>query len=143
MPATIAQPSPTAAETLAHRRGDRGPWTYVGVVAVEMFVVGRRRHTVLVNEMAPRLHNSGHWTSTPRHVSQFEQCVRAIAGLPLGATELRRGRGEMDQPARRDPGRSRPSRTWLKIPDASVHLYGKASIRPGRKMGHGFPVFRG
>src|SRR5205823_8190905 len=68
---------------------------YVGVLAVEMFVVNDGAgHSVLVNEIAPRVHNSGHWTIDGASVSQFEQHVRAIAGWPLG-TPVRRGRIEM------------------------------------------------
>ncbi len=102
---------------------------YVGVLAVEMFVVAE---TVLVNEIAPRVHNSGHWTLDGDAVSQFEQHVRAVAGWPLGAPQ-RRGRIEMvnllgdeiDEVPR-----------WLAEPGASLHLYGKQAVRPGRKMGH-------
>jgi 5-(carboxyamino)imidazole ribonucleotide synthase len=108
-------------------------FNYVGVLAVEMFVVRTDRITqLLVNEIAPRVHNSGHWTIDGASVSQFEQHIRAVAGWPL-ARPLRRGRVEMtnligaeiDDYAR-----------WLTVPGASVHLYGKAHARPGRKMGH-------
>jgi 5-(carboxyamino)imidazole ribonucleotide synthase len=106
---------------------------YVGVLAVEMFVVRKGKgRALLVNEIAPRVHNSGHWTIDGCAVSQFEQHVRAIAGWPL-AEPIRRGRVEMinligaevDDYAK-----------WLKVPGAAVHLYGKAEARPGRKMGH-------
>jgi 5-(carboxyamino)imidazole ribonucleotide synthase len=87
---------------------------------------------LLVNEIAPRVHNSGHWTIDGASVSQFEQHVRAIAGWPL-VKPLRHGRVEMinligseiDEYA-----------TWLPRPGVSVHLYGKGAARPGRKMGH-------
>jgi 5-(carboxyamino)imidazole ribonucleotide synthase len=111
---------------------------YVGVLAVEMFVVRNDRGTqLLVNEIAPRVHNSGHWTMDGASVSQFEQHIRAVAGWPLGRP-MRRGRVEMtnligaevDDYAR-----------WLTVPGASVHLYGKAHARPGRKMGHVNRVF--
>jgi 5-(carboxyamino)imidazole ribonucleotide synthase len=113
-------------------------FNYVGVPAVEMFVVRTDRITqLLVNEIAPRVHNSGHWTIDGASVSQFEQHIRAVAGWPL-AKPLRRGRVEMtnligaevDDYAR-----------WLTVPGASVHLYGKAHARPGRKMGHVTQVF--
>lgn len=107
---------------------------YVGVLAVEMFVVRKgSRRAVLVNEIAPRVHNSGHWTIDGATVSQFEQHVRAIAGWPL-ARPLRLGQrvemvnligAEVDDAAR-----------WLTVPGTSVHLYGKGEPRTGRKMGH-------
>lgn len=112
---------------------------YVGVLAVEMFVVREgTSHGVLVNEIAPRVHNSGHWTLDGCSVSQFEQHVRAVAGWPL-AKPVRHARVEMinligaevDEAAR-----------WLAIPDTAVHLYGKESVRPGRKMGHVTRLFR-
>jgi 5-(carboxyamino)imidazole ribonucleotide synthase len=107
---------------------------YVGVLAVEMFVVRKgRRPIVLVNEIAPRVHNSGHWTIDGATVSQFEQHVRAIAGWPL-AGPLRLGRRvemvnligvEVNDAA-----------NWLTVPGTSVHVYGKGEPRPRRKMGH-------
>jgi 5-(carboxyamino)imidazole ribonucleotide synthase len=112
---------------------------YVGVLAVEMFVVadGSGR-TVMVNEIAPRVHNSGHWTLDGCSVSQFEQHIRAVAGWPL-AVPLRHGRAEMinligDEIA--------DHRKWLDVPGACVHLYGKQAVRAGRKMGHVTRVFR-
>jgi 5-(carboxyamino)imidazole ribonucleotide synthase len=106
---------------------------YVGVLAVEMFVVkAADGHTVLVNEIAPRVHNSGHWTLDGASVSQFEQHIRAIAGWPLAAP-VRRGRIEMTNLLGDEV---EDFKAWLKMPDTSVHLYGKSSIRPGRKMGH-------
>jgi 5-(carboxyamino)imidazole ribonucleotide synthase len=112
---------------------------YVGVLAVEMFVVkDGAGHVVLVNEIAPRVHNSGHWTIDGASVSQFEQHIRAIVGWPLVAP-IRSGRIEMTNligPEVLD------YRDWLALPDAAVHLYGKASVRPGRKMGHVTRVIR-
>jgi 5-(carboxyamino)imidazole ribonucleotide synthase len=120
------------AETIAAAFG------YVGVLAVEMFVVrDGAGHGVLVNEIAPRVHNSGHWTLDGASVSQFEQHVRAIAGWPL-ATPLRRGRVEMINLIGAEVDEHR---RWLDVPGAAVHLYGKAGIRPGRKMGHVTRVF--
>jgi 5-(carboxyamino)imidazole ribonucleotide synthase len=111
---------------------------YVGVLAVEMFVVkDGAGHTVLVNEIAPRVHNSGHWTIDGASVSQFEQHIRAVAGLSLGKP-IRRGRIEMVNLLGDDVndfGR------WLATPGAAVHLYGKTAVRPGRKMGHVTRVF--
>jgi 5-(carboxyamino)imidazole ribonucleotide synthase len=119
----------------AHRIAERiaGAFDYVGVLAVEMFVVRNGAgHAVLVNEIAPRVHNSGHWTIDGASVSQFEQHVRAIAGWPL-ATPVRRGRVEMINLIGAEV---EEYRHWLEVPGACVHLYGKAGVRPGRKMGH-------
>jgi 5-(carboxyamino)imidazole ribonucleotide synthase len=91
----------------------------------------------LVNEIAPRVHNSGHWTIDGALTSQFEQHIRAIAGWPLGATSRHGGEAggqvEMQNLVGED------ILGWAKIlsePNASLHLYGKAEARPGRKMGH-------
>ena len=106
---------------------------YVGVFAVEFFAVrDGDRHRLLVNEIAPRVHNSGHWTEAACAISQFEQHIRAIAGLPLGDTRRHSdcvmlnliGQEIEDVPA------------IAGEPDAVIHLYGKAEARPGRKMGH-------
>jgi len=111
---------------------------YVGVLAVEMFVVADGTgHSVMVNEIAPRVHNSGHWTLDGCSVSQFEQHIRAVAGWPL-AVPLRHGRAEMvnligDEIA--------DYRQWLDVPGACLHLYGKQAVRAGRKMGHVTRVF--
>jgi 5-(carboxyamino)imidazole ribonucleotide synthase len=105
----------------------------VGLLAVEMFVVGDK---IVVNELAPRPHNSGHYTFDACVTSQFEQQLRAVCGLPLGDVELLRPaamanllgdlwqNGEPHWPAA------------LALPDVKLHLYGKAEPRPGRKMGH-------
>jgi 5-(carboxyamino)imidazole ribonucleotide synthase len=129
-----AQVTPAVAEE-ARRIASRiaEAFGYVGVLAVEMFVVADGAgHAVMVNEIAPRVHNSGHWTLDACSVSQFEQHIRAVAGWPL-ATPLRHGRAEMinligDEVA--------DYRKWLDVPGACVHLYGKLAMRPGRKMGH-------
>lgn len=102
----------------------------VGVLAVEMFVT--RDGRVLVNEMAPRPHNSGHWTIDACATSQFEQLVRAICGLPLGSP-ARFADAVMTNLIGNDVD------DWPKFiaePGARLHLYGKAEARPGRKMGH-------
>jgi 5-(carboxyamino)imidazole ribonucleotide synthase len=117
------------AETIAHKFG------YVGVLAVELFVLGDGG--LLVNEIAPRVHNSGHWTIDGASVSQFEQHIRAIAGWPLGEP-LRYGRVEMTNLIGHEV---EDYRRYLTIPGAAVHLYGKAAVRPGRKMGHVTQVF--
>jgi 5-(carboxyamino)imidazole ribonucleotide synthase len=106
---------------------------YVGVLAVEMFVVpGPGGPTLLVNEIAPRVHNSGHWTLDGASVSQFEQHIRAIAGWPLGKP-VRHGAVTMTNLIGDD---ILGYEQWLTIPGATVHLYGKGAPRPGRKMGH-------
>jgi 5-(carboxyamino)imidazole ribonucleotide synthase len=111
---------------------------YVGVLAVEMFVVkDGAGHAVLVNEIAPRVHNSGHWTIDGASVSQFEQHIRAVAGLPLGKP-IRRGRIEMVNLLGAEV---EDAAKLLATPGASVHLYGKSAVRPGRKMGHVTRVF--
>jgi 5-(carboxyamino)imidazole ribonucleotide synthase len=115
----------------------------IGLLCIEMFVVkrssameGEIEEIVLVNELAPRPHNSGHWTIEGCATSQFEQLVRAICGLPLGSTELL------------DKGVSKVVMTnligneieealsALRIPHVHAHIYGKHDARPGRKMGH-------
>jgi 5-(carboxyamino)imidazole ribonucleotide synthase len=108
-------------------------FSYVGVLAVEMFVVPEGAgHAVLVNEIAPRVHNSGHWTIDGASVSQFEQHIRAIAGWPL-AQPIRRGRIEMINLIGAEVA---DYEKWLTVPGAAVHLYGKSGASPGRKMGH-------
>jgi len=102
----------------------------VGLLAVEMFVTEDGR--VLINEMAPRPHNSGHWTIEGCATSQFEQHARAVAGLPLGDPSAL-FRCEMLNLIGEDAA------AWAELaadPDAKLHLYGKAEIRAGRKMGH-------
>ncbi len=107
---------------------------YVGVLAVEMFVLqnGGSGPKVLVNEIAPRVHNSGHWTLDGASVSQFEQHIRAIAGWPLGKP-VRHGAVTMTNLIGDEVNEYEQ---WLTVPGATVHLYGKGTPRPGRKMGH-------
>jgi 5-(carboxyamino)imidazole ribonucleotide synthase len=106
----------------------------VGVLCVEFFV--QPGGGLLINELAPRPHNSGHLTVDASVTSQFEQQLRAVCGLPLGSTELLRPAamanllGDIWNP--REPN-------WLAAcarPDVKLHLYGKLAPRPGRKMGH-------
>ena len=102
----------------------------VGLVALEMFVTSDGG--VLANEMAPRPHNSGHWTIDACATSQFEQLVRAICGLPLGSVDIL-------APSRMENLIGEEASAWpryLADPTARLHLYGKAHARPGRKMGH-------
>jgi 5-(carboxyamino)imidazole ribonucleotide synthase len=100
---------------------------YVGVLAIEFFEVGGE---LLANEMAPRVHNSGHWTIEGAATSQFENHLRAIAGLPLGDTGCL-GHSVMLNMIGGSPS---PAQI-LEVPGAHLHLYGK-SPRPGRKIGH-------
>lgn len=100
---------------------------YVGVLAIEFFV---ERGVLLANEMAPRVHNSGHWTIEGAETSQFENHLRAILGWPLGSTALR-GVSAMYNIIEVLPDLTR----ILRIPGAHVHLYGKAP-KPRRKLGH-------
>ena len=102
---------------------------YVGVLAVELFDCGDR---ILVNEMAPRVHNSGHWTMDAAVTSQFEQHIRAICGLPLG--DGGRLCDAVMENLIGDEIAAWPA--LLAEPNARLHLYGKAEARPGRKMGH-------
>lgn len=102
----------------------------VGLLAVEMFVTPTGG--VLCNEMAPRPHNSGHWTMDAGGVDQFEQLVRAVAGLPL-IVPARHADVTMVNLIGDDVNRIQ---TYLKDPAARVHLYGKTEARAGRKMGH-------
>ncbi|MBS0520446.1 MAG: 5-(carboxyamino)imidazole ribonucleotide synthase [Proteobacteria bacterium] len=102
----------------------------VGLVALEMFVTGDGQ--VLANEMAPRPHNSGHWTLDACATSQFEQLVRAVCGLPLGPVDIL-------APSRMVNLIGHEADDWARYvadPTARLHLYGKGSARPGRKMGH-------
>jgi len=100
---------------------------YVGVLCVEYFV---ERGRLVANEMAPRVHNSGHWTIEGAETSQFENHVRAIAGLPLGSTRPR-GHAVMVNMIGQKP----PAKKLLQVPAAHWHDYGKEP-RPGRKLGH-------
>lgn len=128
VPAAIPPALAAEAEDIARRMAEA--LDLVGLLAVELFVTEDGR--VLMNEIAPRPHNSGHWTMDACVTSQFEQMIRAVCGLPLGSVE-RFGDAEMknligDQ-----------AHDWAAIladPTAKLHLYGKAEARPGRKMGH-------
>jgi len=128
VPTTVAAEASALAQRVMEELG------YVGVLCVEFFVT--RENQLLVNEIAPRPHNSGHLTIEACATSQFEQQVRAVCGLPLGSTAQARpaamvnllgevwAEGEPDWDAA------------LAVPGAALHLYGKGDPRPGRKMGH-------
>ncbi|MGO9133134.1 MAG: 5-(carboxyamino)imidazole ribonucleotide synthase [Methylovirgula sp.] len=133
-----------AAEAIAYARKIADALDYVGVIGVEMFVIetqeinGPTRQSIKVNEIAPRVHNSGHWTLGGAVTSQFEQHIRAIAGWPLGATTRHGAAVEMRNLIGDDIN------AWAEIlaePGAALHLYGKSEARPGRKMGHVTRIF--
>lgn len=133
--ATSTVPARVQAETAARAIGIAErllqALDYVGVIGVELFV-GREDEALSVNEFAPRVHNSGHWTEDGCTVSQFESHVRAIAGWPLGPT-ARHADVVMTNLIGTD------AETWPRLaaePGARLHLYGKRQMRPGRKMGH-------
>ena len=134
VPATLSEAGAAQARRVAETIAQK--FAYVGVLAVEMFVLPGGGE-ILVNEIAPRVHNSGHWTLDGASVSQFEQHIRAVAGWPL-AKPVRHGRVEMTNLIGDEVA---DYRRWLAVPGASVHLYGKAAVRPGRKMGHVTRVF--
>ncbi|PBC10875.1 5-(carboxyamino)imidazole ribonucleotide synthase [Mesorhizobium sp. WSM3859] len=128
LPATIRPQTAAAAKDAASKI--LAALDYVGVIGVEFFALADG--SLLANELAPRVHNSGHWTEAACVVSQFEQHIRAIAGLPLGSP-ARHSDCVMENLIGDD---------MLKVPellaepDLMLHLYGKAESRPGRKMGH-------
>jgi 5-(carboxyamino)imidazole ribonucleotide synthase len=124
LPTSLAREAETIARDIAARLD------LVGVLAVEMFVT--KDGKLLVNELAPRPHNSGHWTIDACATSQFEQLVRAICGLPLGATER-----HADAVMKNLIGDEVENwRDAIADPTARLHLYGKRTTLPGRKMGH-------
>jgi 5-(carboxyamino)imidazole ribonucleotide synthase len=131
VPAAISDTLAAQARDIARKIADA--LDYVGVLAVELFVVpGDGEPKILVNEIAPRVHNSGHWTLDGASISQFEQHIRAIAGWPLGKP-LRHGDVTMTNLIGDEIN---SYADWLSVPGATVHLYGKGTPRPGRKMGH-------
>jgi 5-(carboxyamino)imidazole ribonucleotide synthase len=127
-------PPNVAADAIEITRSVLEGLDYIGILCIEFFVT--RDGRLLVNELAPRPHNSGHLTFDACRTSQFEQQVRAICGLPLGATDLLQPAAMVnllgDLWEHGEPN-------WaaaLSLPDVKLHLYGKAAARPGRKMGH-------
>jgi 5-(carboxyamino)imidazole ribonucleotide synthase len=130
VPAHISQTSAFAARQMAGSIAES--LGHVGVLCVEMFEREGDDPPLLVNEIAPRVHNSGHWTLDACLVSQFENHVRAICGWPLGGTS-RHSNAVMTNLIGADAD------NWLELASehgAAVHLYGKQEARPGRKMGH-------
>ncbi|UWR23148.1 5-(carboxyamino)imidazole ribonucleotide synthase [Sulfitobacter sp. S190] len=127
VPATIAPKLRTDAVLLAAQI--LNALEYVGVMGVELFVTPQG---LVVNEIAPRVHNSGHWTQNGCTVDQFEQHIRAVAGWPLG-DGTRHANVTMENLIGDDMDRV-PE--LARDPKAALHLYGKADVKPGRKMGH-------
>ncbi len=131
VPAGIAPGTARAARDIAARI--TGALDYVGVIGVELFLARENgKERLIVNEIAPRVHNSGHWTMDACAVSQFEQHIRAVAGWPLGSPER-----HSDVVMTNLLGQE--AENWQNLanePHAGLHLYGKAESRPGRKMGH-------
>ena len=132
VPAPISQQVQDEALVIAKKIADE--LDYVGILAIELFVVKAKdgSHSLLVNEIAPRVHNSGHWTIDACHVSQFEQHIRAITGWPLGPTN-RHSNAKMTNLIGQDIN------SWDSLnaeADTCLHFYGKTRVRPGRKMGH-------
>ncbi|TJW40428.1 MAG: 5-(carboxyamino)imidazole ribonucleotide synthase, partial [Mesorhizobium sp.] len=128
LPARIG--SETAAAAQAAAAEILAALDYVGVIGIEFFVLADG--ALLANEIAPRVHNSGHWTEAACIVSQFEQHIRAVAGLPLGNPGRHFDcvlKNLIGDDVLRVPA-------LLAEPDLMLHLYGKAEARPGRKMGH-------
>lgn len=119
------------AKALEHAQRIGAALDHIGVLAVEFFVT--RDGALIVNEIAPRVHNSGHWTQDGCAVSQFQQHMRAVAGWPLGETGRLVARAEMTNLIGDDVA------AWQSLigqPNALLHLYGKRDARAGRKMGH-------
>ncbi|HMM46765.1 MAG TPA: 5-(carboxyamino)imidazole ribonucleotide synthase [Thiobacillaceae bacterium] len=131
VPARVTERIAAEARDIARAVADR--LGYVGVMAVEFFVVDGR---LLVNEIAPRPHNSGHYTLDACVTDQFEQQVRATAGLPLGDTRLLSPAVMVNILGDRWRHGDPDWRTLLAHPGVKLHLYGKEAARPGRKMGH-------
>jgi 5-(carboxyamino)imidazole ribonucleotide synthase len=132
-PARIARPLADEAEAIALHIAQK--LDLQGLLAVEMFVT--RDDRILVNELAPRPHNSGHWTMDACVSGQFQQAIRAVCGLPLGNPQ-RLCNAEMKNLIGDDVN---DWRAYLQKPNVKLHLYGKAESRPGRKMGHVTTLF--
>ncbi|HWK44433.1 MAG TPA: 5-(carboxyamino)imidazole ribonucleotide synthase [Stellaceae bacterium] len=128
VPARVTPEIAMRAEAVARHIAER--LDVVGILAVEMFVT--QQHEILVNELAPRPHNSGHWTIDAATTSQFEQLVRAICGLPLGSAD-RHSDAVMRNLIGPDVEKWRET---LNDATLKLHLYGKTDAPPGRKMGH-------
>jgi 5-(carboxyamino)imidazole ribonucleotide synthase len=131
VPSALPPPATRMAHAIAARMAEA--LDYVGLLAVELFYGGpEAKELLIVNEFAPRVHNSGHWTLDACATSQFENHIRAVAGWPLGSTE-RHADAEMVNLIGAEAS------DWLRLagePGTCLHLYGKREAREGRKMGH-------
>jgi len=127
VPARLTAKQVADAKAIAKKIADA--LNYVGVLGVELFV--QKDGTLLVNEIAPRVHNSGHWTIEACITSQFENHIRAVAGWPLGSTER-----HSDAVMENLIGEEAADWKALAAKGGGLHLYGKSEIRAGRKMGH-------
>ncbi|MFW0777378.1 MAG: 5-(carboxyamino)imidazole ribonucleotide synthase [Rickettsiales bacterium] len=127
-PAPISLTDNIKAEQIARKIAEG--MELVGLMAVEMFMA--EDGEIVVNELAPRPHNSGHWTMDACITSQFEQTIRAVCGLPLGDTS-RLCDAKMKNLIGSDVN---DWKKYIEMPNAKLHLYGKKESRPGRKMGH-------
>ncbi len=121
-------------EAVEITRGIFGELEIVGTACVEFFVTAEGK--LLVNEIAPRPHNSGHWTIDGAVTSQFEQQLRAVCGLPLGSTERTRPAAMANLLGDLWENGEPDWRAVCSLPEVKLHLYGKREARPGRKMGH-------
>jgi len=133
MPANISERVHLSAKEIAQKT--LSALEYVGVIGIEFFVVNDG--ALLVNEFAPRVHNSGHWTEAACIISQFEQHIRAITSLPLGNPE-HHSNCVMENLIGSDVERVPEI---LKLENVMLHLYGKTEARKGRKMGHFTKIF--
>lgn len=129
-----AVPPAVAAEAVAITRAIFEVLDVVGTLCVEFFLTPDGR--LLVNEIAPRPHNSGHLTIDAHVTSQFEQQLRAVCGLPLGSVEMLRPAAMANLLGDEWAGGTPDWAGALAMPDVKLHLYGKEDARPGRKMGH-------
>ncbi|MDQ2995251.1 MAG: ATP-grasp domain-containing protein, partial [Pseudomonadota bacterium] len=134
-PAAIPASIVATADNLAHKLANK--MQLVGLMAIEMFVTAGGE--VLVNEIAPRPHNSGHHTVEGNITSQYEQLLRAILNLPLGATTVNQPAAMVNllgEPGYQGIAQYHGVEKVLALPGAYLHLYGKKNTKPFRKMGH-------
>lgn len=128
VPAPVSAPVAAKAIEITRQLAER--INLIGVLALEMFLTENGQ--IIANEIAPRTHNSGHWTIDACAVSQFENHVRAVCGLPLGEPG-RHSDAEMLNIIGEDASKAHE---YLSMNNACLHLYGKQDVKPGRKMGH-------
>lgn len=126
--------APIASQAIEATRAVMHALEYIGILCIEFFVT--RDGRLLINELAPRPHNSGHLTFDACRTSQFEQQLRAICGLPLGSPELLQPAAMANLLGELWSNEAPNWAAALCFPDVKLHLYGKSQARPGRKMGH-------